>query len=379
MRVEPKKLINWWTGRFSDEEAGEWTGLAPRAVGLVLALPKIRMLVHGGGRGSKLRRRVHPTARNALAVIQAASEAGLSLELASNILNSAPVLACEPTRIVDYQALVGGIVMLDHENPRGGWFPGESIPRDVFNGDELDPMGWFSSDTEPADERVDSHVIIVDGRFVFESSVGNSLSAFEAIATGSTLRDDWIKRDTRLVGEILPDKKSVKTRWDRDFGDIDVATRFSLKNFKSRIDINVTLAVRKMKRKAIGLPVETTETPVPWSERPGLAARVDEVLRESAEQKFDNPYSPEVNFFRAWTKDADGNNIRVGLTKLETDEFEAYIAKEIEEQEHFNDPDYKWPSAEESARARDRHIELHEKHELARLARLGAERESDTS
>lgn len=69
-----------------------------------------------------------------------------------------------------------------------------------------------------------------------------------------------------------------------------------------------------------------------------------------------SPYSPENDFFRAWTKDAEGRNCRVGLTFEETQDLEALINQSVDDDE---------PRA-----SRDRRRELKERHEEARLHRL---------
>lgn len=79
----------------------------------------------------------------------------------------------------------------------------------------------------------------------------------------------------------------------------------------------------------------------------------------------------EEDFFRAWTTDADGNRIRVGLTKEENDEFEAIDKRNWESR--LDDNAFPWSSVEEMHREKDRWLELHDKHEIARLRRLGEE------
>jgi hypothetical protein len=66
-----------------------------------------------------------------------------------------------------------------------------------------------------------------------------------------------------------------------------------------------------------------------------------------------DPYSPENDFFMAWSKDDQGRNVRIGLTFEETEEY-----KRGEEDRRSGD--------------RGRWLELHDRHETARLHRLQA-------
>lgn len=70
-----------------------------------------------------------------------------------------------------------------------------------------------------------------------------------------------------------------------------------------------------------------------------------------------SPYSPENDFFRAWTQDEEGRDVRVGLTFDETLEYEQRILD--------RDPS--------DFDARERFLELLNRHEAARQARLASE------
>ncbi|WP_292047728.1 MULTISPECIES: hypothetical protein [unclassified Brevundimonas] len=69
-----------------------------------------------------------------------------------------------------------------------------------------------------------------------------------------------------------------------------------------------------------------------------------------------SPYSPENDFFRMWATDQQGRTIRVGLTFEETEEL-----TRLEEDDSRDRTEGR------------RYLELHEKHELARLQRIGVE------
>ena len=79
----------------------------------------------------------------------------------------------------------------------------------------------------------------------------------------------------------------------------------------------------------------------------------------------------EEDFFRVWTTDADGKRVRVGLTKEENEEFETLDKRQWEH--NTSDTAFPWSSVEEMHREKDRWLELHDKHEFARLRRLGEE------
>jgi len=71
-----------------------------------------------------------------------------------------------------------------------------------------------------------------------------------------------------------------------------------------------------------------------------------------------SPYSPENDFFRAWTKDEDGHDLLVGLTFAETEELER-----LRDRSRRSDP----------VADKHRFLELSQRHETARLQRMGRE------
>jgi hypothetical protein len=72
------------------------------------------------------------------------------------------------------------------------------------------------------------------------------------------------------------------------------------------------------------------------------------------------PIDPD-DFFRAWTTDAQGNRVLVGLNADETAEYLAYREDCLKNRE--------------DTRQRGRWIDLLDKHELARIAVISAENE----
>lgn len=71
-----------------------------------------------------------------------------------------------------------------------------------------------------------------------------------------------------------------------------------------------------------------------------------------------SPYFPENDFFRAWTKDSEGRDCRVGLTFEETQEYNALAALD---------------HSERTFETRDRYLELVNRHEAERQDRLSRE------
>ncbi len=75
------------------------------------------------------------------------------------------------------------------------------------------------------------------------------------------------------------------------------------------------------------------------------------------------------DFLRKWALDERGNKIRVGLTFEESEEYERLIARDL-----FQRGDAAFPETNKKREARaDRYLELHGKHEGARMARIEEE------
>lgn len=80
-----------------------------------------------------------------------------------------------------------------------------------------------------------------------------------------------------------------------------------------------------------------------------------------------SPYSPENDFFRMWATDGEGRTIRTGLTFEETQELGSLEEANMK------------PGAGRDREAGRRYLDLHDKHELARLKRIAAENEERLS
>jgi len=422
--LDRDKVLNWWTGRVSDADLGEWTGMAPRAVAIVLNLPHMRAGVVGGGRGSRHTRRVDPKTRNAVAIVHALSETGMALELAANIIAATPVIASTPTQVVDWSAALAGVRSLPMVDPKGNWLPTDVVPWHVWEhfvfpcystdkpnpgpGDilqvpfqqftpnesgimsvdrsahglpnlelksltdspvyagEIDPLGLYTYENYQAEAlpRFDDHILIVNGRWVFiKSPEPSPMEAMQQFMAGEFNKGKPIEFDFDPVSAIEADKKTVRViGWGRDEEEQERA-RYHLKHFDSLLDVNITLAVRKMKRRAYGLPVGKPGSLVSWADRVKVAQRytppkplVIDVAAELQEME------DEI-----WTIDADGNRVRVGLSKEETDEFEVLEKRNLEYL--ASDTAFPWPSVESMRTERKRWLELHDKQHRARMLR----------
>lgn len=76
-------------------------------------------------------------------------------------------------------------------------------------------------------------------------------------------------------------------------------------------------------------------------------------------------------FIRTWTTDAQGRRIMRGLTVEETAYYQEYQAKR--RAQHENQNKFPWGSVAEMREARARWLELHDKHDAARIAAIAAE------
>lgn len=82
-----------------------------------------------------------------------------------------------------------------------------------------------------------------------------------------------------------------------------------------------------------------------------------------------SPWSPQNDFFRRWAKDDEGNDVLIGLTKPETDEYERLVALNLNQR-----TDEAMPETNEARQRRGkRYLALHNKHERARQQRLARE------
>ena len=310
--IDPARTLNWWTGRISNAELAGWTGQTERDVRLIMDQPFIRERIVSGGRGSKHTRRIPHDARNAVAIVAALRKSGMSIETACAILDAAPVIASRPTEIIDFSptslesgpARYGDRAALIDAQPAAGWLPSDVVPLHVLTrharpvmrtdapppagaGDitwlpswaearagglpaglkslgepeyrpEIDPLGFYEpgNDAPDAADRLDEHFYVLDGASI------------------------WLRDSDPLPRDIMRDifqrtefgRESRPPAPEREFtytrvADLDPASRTARRadpaatkeandlfsQYKTRLDVNVTAAVRQMKRVALGL------------------------------------------------------------------------------------------------------------------------------
>jgi len=314
--LDRDRTINWWIGRATDAELSAWTGMAQRAVGVVLALPTMRAGVTGGGRGKKTTRRLDPKVRNSVAVIHALNVAGIPFELAANIIATTPFLASVMTPVVDYSEVGSGVRSLAQVDPQGGYLPSDIVPQHVWdrhvlpcqnvrrpspqgpndicfvelssfenyatNGTlfvsedrelkpitdrpvyygEIDPFGLFSPhNTAPeAIPRFDDHLLIVNGRWVFHRQPDpDPQEQIEMMLDGLPKEERGLSFRIEPISAIEDDRKTVRSLFGGRDKDEERRARYHLRNAESILDVNMTLAVRTMKRRALGLDVSIPE------------------------------------------------------------------------------------------------------------------------
>lgn len=306
------KVLAWWTGRISNADLAAWTGQTERDVRLILDTPYMRSQIKGGGRGSKNTRRITRQARNAVAIVAALRKAGFPIEVAANIFNAVPVLASFPTEAIDFSpnalealpAPYGSVSMLAIEDPDGGWLPTDIVPRHVFDlhrrpiakadasnriaigdigwwpdwlekeaggipdgwialGDpiyrpEIDPLGIYEhGNARPdANDRLDDHFYIVNGRWIWARYSDPSpreylLDIFQHTELRAERRfsKDSFTYSFEPIAEIFPDNSVKSIRRDAD---TEAIARRSWDQFHTRLDVNASLAIRDMKRVALG-------------------------------------------------------------------------------------------------------------------------------
>ncbi len=324
--LDRQTVVNYWTGKISDKQLSDWTGMATRAVGLVLSMPALADTVSQRGRGTRHVRRISAKARNAVAVVHAISEAGPTFEQAVNILTVAPFLVAHVSETVDYVQSMPpypmGVRMMIDVDPEGGWQPSDIVPapiweytvrrcwdinnpsrapgsmyrvpailfeandrgtmvvdrssaglpslelapidaEPVYQG-EPDPLGLFSEDMTGATAlpQYDDHLLIVNGRWVFHKQPEPTPLELlqERWAWGGP--ESYLLRENQSYRIEPIAMRGEDGRSYRRFGTFDdgarAAAEHALRNFDSLLDVNMTLAVRRMKRRAYGLPVDQT-------------------------------------------------------------------------------------------------------------------------
>ncbi len=227
--LDQKRQSEWFAGRLYDADMGEWVRMPEPTVLHLNKHPWMRAGITSGGKGKRFVRRVSRVTRNAIAVIQALSEVGCSLELAVNICVAMESILGDITKKIDTMHRDVGTVRLADVDPDGKWLDTDEAPAQIWNKEEssLWPK-YFVPDG--AIETHDEHFIIVNARFVFHQKPKRKPKAF-------------------LI--ITDDRKSVRVPNDLELK----KAKYALSNFKTFSQVNISMAVRQMKRRAFGLTV----------------------------------------------------------------------------------------------------------------------------
>ncbi len=314
LEFDREKVLSWWTGRISNSDLAEWTGQTERDVRYLLSADYMKNGVQGGGRGSKNTRRLTSQVRNSVAMIAALRRAGMSIELAVEILNAVPVLASFPTKAIDFSptylecphAPYGSTAMLAVLEPNAGWLPTDNVPWHLFHRrcrpmaketrfepysfGEISwypewleegygglPPGWkaigeqmyrpeidysgvyeFGNNQPDASDILDSHFYIIDGSWVFTRYQDPEprqilLRMFQKLELNYDIETPTKKPEYTFmpIAKILPDGKSaVYMRGDEEE---EKAAWIAWKQYRTKLDINSSLAIQEMKRAAYGL------------------------------------------------------------------------------------------------------------------------------
>lgn len=314
LEFNKSKVLAWWTGRITNADLAEWTGQSERDVRLILDTPFMRNQIMGGGRGSKNTRRISREARNAVAIVAALRKGGLSIETAANLLDTVPVLASFPTETVDFSPTVleapvapyGANIPLAIAQPQCGWLPTDSVPRHVFDrhcrpivkvdapddvaighigwlptwqeemiggipsgfrsfGEplyrpEIDPLGTYEFNNKSPDthEVLDHHFYVVDGRWIFvRYSTPSPRQYFLDVFHWQELRKDRRFTEDAVVYEFEPiaelrqgDRSAELIRGNQNK---EHKAHEAWAQYQTKLDVNASLAIREMKRVALGL------------------------------------------------------------------------------------------------------------------------------
>lgn len=317
MPLDRNKVLSWQTGRGSDQEWANWSGLAPRVIGMMFATGFFSNQVTGRGQGNSGVRRVGRKGRAALAAISAMNRAGLTHELSVNILGAARFIPAHVGEVIDWTPPMSPVCVLIEVDPNGGWRPDDIVPahfwtryaykcrnvnndeptegdihlipiedwkpnesgsmildrsawhlppvevvriddRAVYQG-EIDPAGLYADhwDDGVALAAYDHHLQIVNGRWVFlKEPDPPPLETLLALYTRGPVFRDSEQQRYRLEPVAVIDEGGRSATSIADAGDgAAKAAEFAARNAETLLDINLTLAARRMKRRAYGLPV----------------------------------------------------------------------------------------------------------------------------
>ena len=313
-KIDKEGVFNWWTGRVSNRQLSEYTGMTERNVQYTLASDGIKNYIDGGGRGSKDRRRLGSPARNAVAIVNVLRWQGMTIETAASLLSAVPAIASFPAEIIDFcpnpldwpfeEEL--GYVELSKVDPDGGWEPGEEVPSHIFNRHcyplirknykseidpadavwlpksiideygipqglkligqdqyypDIDPYGFYNPYDQRAFEApsIDTKFFIIDGKWVFFRYIenfGELAIYYDKIKTamGMQEKSQFSNSDINYVYKAVACiSKDGKVNPICDNSELRNTCPSNMQHFHTKLEVNASLAIRTMKRRAYGL------------------------------------------------------------------------------------------------------------------------------
>ena len=288
----------------TDQQLADAADIDKRSVTHFLRQEYFTNHVFGGGRGSRHTRRVSTQARNAIAIFAGLHRGGISAELASSILTATPVIADAQSEIVDFTTknmfLAGPLgwesVSLNTVVPDGGWTARDSVPQHIWNrhvflfhrrgevpksvggldqvavemlesavesgliqysseplyAPEIDPLGTLDVPTTVALPNLDEKLLIVDRRWVvLDEPKPGGKKRIEAIISKEHEGLPKVSPRVKVVlseisnGSVRPIPRSAEITDER--------VEQIVQNAETLVTVNLTLSVRRMKRRALGL------------------------------------------------------------------------------------------------------------------------------
>lgn len=308
--IDRTRALNWWTGRISDADLAEWTGMEKRAVAIVIKLMTEHGWVSGGGKGSRHKRRISPLARNAVAIVHALNQAGFTFQVATEVISQSKDRVELVNRVVDWRRPQDQSVWLSDVDPDGGWHPDDVVPESIWDGmgyqayntseigkttgsflalrarewapdpetqtmtvdgrtwsvrtpdpvyiGEFDRLGLYSPDqTAPYnDNRIDEWLIVTNGTLLEHDYISGGTAPAEYLLECGTSVQGVDPPRVRVPFGLITEKSFVRIPFtdERIEGFLQHLKPF--KNFPEfQTSINMTAAVRRMKRRALGLKV----------------------------------------------------------------------------------------------------------------------------
>jgi len=302
--IDQARALNWLTGRMTDQQLADAAGIDKRLATHFLSQKYFDKHVSDRGRGSRRTRRVSTEARNAIAIFAGLQRGGISAELASSILSATPVIADAQTEIVDFTTKnefwagpLGWVpVSLLTVDPDGGWNARDSLPQHIWNrhvfffhrqgevpksvagldqaavemlesavesgliqysseplyAPEIDPLGTLDVPSTEALPNLDEKLLIVDRRWVvLDEPKPGGKERIEAIISKE---HEGLPKVSPRVKSILSEISNGSVRpipRSREFTDEWVEQ--IVQNAETLFTVNLTLSVRRMKRRALGL------------------------------------------------------------------------------------------------------------------------------